>query len=102
MSEVGQKPAFGDVGSMSGLPKSGHDWAIYEYTPELDAARRSRALSRAGSTARHARRRCRRAVTMPRSARAWASARGSTPRPGSRVLEPDQQRLAQPGMAAMG
>ena len=26
---------------MSGLPKSGHDWAIYEYTPELDAARRS-------------------------------------------------------------
>jgi len=29
---------------MSGLPKSGHDWAIYEYTPELDAARRSRAL----------------------------------------------------------
>ena len=25
--------------------KSGHDWAIYEYTPELDAARRSRARS---------------------------------------------------------
>jgi hypothetical protein len=23
---------------MSGLPKSGHGWAIYEYTPELDAA----------------------------------------------------------------
>src|SRR5262249_18549317 len=23
----------GHVGSMSGLPKSGHDWAIYEYTP---------------------------------------------------------------------
>jgi hypothetical protein len=27
---------------MSGLPKSGHDWPIYEYTPERDAARRSR------------------------------------------------------------
>jgi len=23
----------GHVGSMSGLPESGHDWAIYEYTP---------------------------------------------------------------------
>jgi hypothetical protein len=30
---------------MSGLPESGHDGAIYEYTPELDAARRSRALA---------------------------------------------------------
>jgi hypothetical protein len=46
-----------DVGSMSGLPKSGHDWAIYKYTPELDAARRSRALILAGSTAPPARRR---------------------------------------------
>jgi len=25
--------SFGDVGSMSGLPESGHGWAIYEYTP---------------------------------------------------------------------
>jgi hypothetical protein len=24
---------LGDVGSMSGLPESGHGWAIYEYTP---------------------------------------------------------------------
>src|SRR6516225_8366993 len=34
----GQTRPLGHVGSMSGLPKSGHDWAIYEYTPELDAA----------------------------------------------------------------
>jgi hypothetical protein len=31
MSEWGQTRSFGDVGSMSGLPESGHDWAIYEY-----------------------------------------------------------------------
>jgi hypothetical protein len=30
---LGQTWSFGDVGSMSGLPNSGHDWAIYEYTP---------------------------------------------------------------------
>jgi hypothetical protein len=30
---LGQTRSFGDVGSMSGLPESGHDWAIYEYTP---------------------------------------------------------------------
>jgi len=24
---------FGDVGSMSGLPESGHGWVIYEYMP---------------------------------------------------------------------
>jgi hypothetical protein len=29
----GQTRSFGDVGAMSGLPESGHDWAIYEYTP---------------------------------------------------------------------
>jgi hypothetical protein len=29
----GQIRSFGDVASMSGLPESGHDWAIYEYTP---------------------------------------------------------------------
>jgi len=29
----GQSRSFGDVGSMSGLPESGHGWAIYEYTP---------------------------------------------------------------------
>src|SRR5262245_14700863 len=46
-----QNRSFGNVGSMSGLPKSGHDWAIYEYMPELDAARRSRALSRVRPTA---------------------------------------------------
>jgi hypothetical protein len=34
MSARGQTPPFGDVGSMSGLPESGHGWAIYEYTPQ--------------------------------------------------------------------
>jgi len=29
----GQTRSFGDVDSMSGLPKSAHDGAIYEYTP---------------------------------------------------------------------
>jgi hypothetical protein len=33
MTEMGQIRSFGDVGSMSGLPESGHGWAIYEYTP---------------------------------------------------------------------
>jgi hypothetical protein len=33
MTAVGQTRSFGDVGSMSGLPESGHGWAIYEYTP---------------------------------------------------------------------
>ena len=27
---MGQTRSFGDVGSMSGLPESGHGWAIYE------------------------------------------------------------------------
>jgi hypothetical protein len=31
MSLVGQTRSFGDVGSMSGLPESGHGWAIHEY-----------------------------------------------------------------------
>jgi hypothetical protein len=45
MAGMGQTQSFGDVDSMCGLPKSEHDWAIfYEYTPERDAARRSRAL----------------------------------------------------------
>jgi hypothetical protein len=30
---IGHTRSFGDVGSMSGLPESGHGWAIYEYTP---------------------------------------------------------------------
>jgi hypothetical protein len=30
---LGHTRSFGDVGSMSGLPESGHGWAIYEYTP---------------------------------------------------------------------
>jgi hypothetical protein len=30
---MGQTRSFGDVGSMSGSPESGHGWAIYEYTP---------------------------------------------------------------------
>jgi hypothetical protein len=30
---LGQIRSFGFVGSMSGLPESGHGWAIYEYTP---------------------------------------------------------------------
>jgi hypothetical protein len=34
-----------------------HDWAIYDHTPELDAARRCRPLSRESSTAPPARRR---------------------------------------------
>jgi hypothetical protein len=29
MSQMGQTRSFGDVGSMSGLPESGHGWAIY-------------------------------------------------------------------------
>ena len=33
MSAMGQTRSFGDVGSMSDLPKSGHGAAIYEYTP---------------------------------------------------------------------
>jgi hypothetical protein len=33
MSQMGQTRSFGDVGSMSCLPESGHGWAIYEYTP---------------------------------------------------------------------
>jgi hypothetical protein len=33
MTGLGQTRSFGGVGSMSGLPESGHDWAIYEYTP---------------------------------------------------------------------
>jgi len=32
-SALGQTQSFGDVGSMSGLPESGHGWAIYEYAP---------------------------------------------------------------------
>jgi hypothetical protein len=31
MSHLGYDPSFGHVGSMSGLPESGHGWAIYEY-----------------------------------------------------------------------
>ena len=30
----GQTRSFGFVGSMSGLPESGHGWAIYEYMPQ--------------------------------------------------------------------
>ena len=30
MSDVGRTQSFGDVGSMSGLPESGHGRAIYE------------------------------------------------------------------------
>jgi hypothetical protein len=32
MSQLGQTRSFGDIGSMSGLAKSGHGAAIYEYT----------------------------------------------------------------------
>jgi len=31
-ASIGQTRSFGDVGSMSGLPESEHDWAVYEYT----------------------------------------------------------------------
>jgi hypothetical protein len=31
-NSIGQTRSFGGVGSMSGLPESGHGWAIYEYT----------------------------------------------------------------------
>src|SRR6266550_2418227 len=30
---LGQARSFGDVGSTSGLPESGHGWTICEYTP---------------------------------------------------------------------
>jgi hypothetical protein len=30
---LGQTRSFDFVGSMSGLPESGHGWAIYEYMP---------------------------------------------------------------------
>jgi hypothetical protein len=30
---LGSTRSFGDLGSMSGLPESGHDGAIYEHTP---------------------------------------------------------------------
>jgi hypothetical protein len=33
LAAMGQTRSFGDVGSMSGLPESGHGWAIYEYPP---------------------------------------------------------------------
>jgi hypothetical protein len=33
MSELGQTRSCGDLGSMSGLPETGHGWAIYEYLP---------------------------------------------------------------------
>ena len=36
MTELGQTRSFGDVGSMSSLPESGHGWAIYEYTPSCN------------------------------------------------------------------
>jgi hypothetical protein len=32
MTAQDQPRSFGDVGSMSGLPESGHGGAIYEYT----------------------------------------------------------------------
>jgi Histidine kinase-, DNA gyrase B-, and HSP90-like ATPase len=32
MTAPGQTRSFGVVGSMSGLPESGHGWAVYEYT----------------------------------------------------------------------
>ena len=32
-SLVGQTRSFGDIGSMCGLPESGHGVAIYEHTP---------------------------------------------------------------------
>ena len=31
-ASIGQTRSFGDVGSMSALPESEHDWAVYEYT----------------------------------------------------------------------
>jgi hypothetical protein len=39
MSGQGHDRSFGDVSSMSGLRESGHDWAIYEYTSLVSAAR---------------------------------------------------------------
>jgi hypothetical protein len=38
MAATGQTKSFGDVGSMSGLPESGHGWASYEYTILISAA----------------------------------------------------------------
>jgi hypothetical protein len=33
MTGVGQTRSFGDVGSMSGLPESGHGWALLSTRP---------------------------------------------------------------------
>src|SRR5262249_60120168 len=45
MSARGHDRSFGDVGSMSGLPKSGHDWAMStrpSLTPLADLGRSAR------------------------------------------------------------
>jgi len=49
MSLVGQTRSFGDVGLMSGLPESGHGWAIYEYAPGDRVDRGRRGLTSPGS-----------------------------------------------------
>jgi hypothetical protein len=41
-NSIGQTRSFGDVALMSGLPVSGHGWAIYEYATQ----HKSRALCR--------------------------------------------------------
>src|ERR1700730_4261555 len=45
MPQLGQTRSFGDVGSMSGLPESGHGWAIYGYTPSHLQSLRARPCS---------------------------------------------------------
>jgi hypothetical protein len=82
-AKVGSRPGLlwvkssrvGHVRSMSVLPKSGHDWAIHERT-ELDAARRSRALSPAICRCTACTPVFARLATTPRSPRACC-ARGS-------------------------
>ena len=48
MTAVGQIRSFGDVGSMSGLPESGHGWAIYEHTPQIAPLKNDAPLALAG------------------------------------------------------
>jgi hypothetical protein len=38
MSQMGHNRSFGDVGSMSGLPESGHGWATMNYDSTPAAA----------------------------------------------------------------
>src|SRR5262245_1578344 len=47
MPQMGQTRSIGNVGPVSGLPKSGHVYAIYEYTPWLDGRPRQACVAEA-------------------------------------------------------